>query len=48
MIRKLLLVLICLCFFTGSVAAASDEIKSLEVSVEVYSGGTWIVQLIRP
>ena len=45
MIRKLLLVLICLCFFTGSVAAASDEIKSLEVSVEVYSGGTCHVTL---
>ncbi len=45
MIKRLLLIFICICFFTGSVSAASDEIKALEVEVEVDSGGTCRVSL---
>lgn len=45
MIKKLFLILICICFFTGSVSAASDEISFLEVEVEVDSSGTSHVSL---
>lgn len=45
MIKKLLLIIICICLFTGTVSAASDEIKTLEVEVEVHSDGTCRVNL---
>ena len=45
MIKKFLLILLCICLFTATVSAASDEISSLEAEVEVDSSGTCFVSL---